>query len=100
VGLKRGYHTVFLHGSVSPWAGMGVSVTKCPFYLCQPVEAWYIHAIMDRFSKEVVKVEHCEPCRQIKTGNHIMITLAARKHTVINIIVHDELVVDEQRIED
>lgn len=30
----------------------------------------------------------------------MMITLAARKHTMMNIIVHDELVVDEQRIEE
>lgn len=74
---------------------MGVSVTKCPFYPHRPVEAWFIHAIMDRFSKEVVKVEHCESCRRAKTENHMMITLAARKHTMINIIVHDELVVDE-----
>jgi hypothetical protein len=49
---------------------------------------------MDRFSKEVVEAEHCEPCRQVKPGNHMTITVAERKHTIRSTIFHDELVVD------
>lgn len=52
------------------------------------------------FSKKVVEVEHCEPCRQVKTGNHMTITVAERKDIMRSIIVHDELVVNEERAEE
>ncbi|KAG2337628.1 hypothetical protein BDR05DRAFT_952495 [Suillus weaverae] len=52
---------------------------------------------MDRFSKEVVETEHCEPCKQVKTGDHYSCCAEAYHE---KIIVHDKLGVDEERTED